>query len=85
MQDKSDWRLTNQEKYLKGVSLKLEKYKGYRDGWDRDHCQFCWKKFSESPGETVLYQGYATEDNYRWICIQCFEDFKDLFKWNIKE
>ncbi len=84
MQDNSDWRLTNQEKYLKGVSLKLRKYKGYRDGRDHDHCEFCWKKFSESPGETVLNQGYATEDNYRWICIQCFEDFKNLFEWNIK-
>lgn len=81
MQDNSDWRLTNQEKYLKGVTLRLKKYKSYRDGWDHDHCEFCWKKFSESPSET---EGYATEDNYRWICIQCFEDFKDLFEWNIK-
>lgn len=84
MQDNSDWRLTNQEKYLKGVSLKLKQYKRYRDGWDHDHCEFCWKTFSESLSEAVLNEGYATEDNYRWICTECFEYFKDLFGWNIK-
>ncbi|MDT7806778.1 MAG: hypothetical protein QOJ70_591 [Acidobacteriota bacterium] len=31
----------------------------------------------------VLHEGYATEDNYRWICEQCFKDFKDLFEWKV--
>jgi hypothetical protein len=84
MHDKKDWRLTNQEKYLKGITLQLKKYKRDRDGWDHDHCEFCWEKFSESLSETVLNEGYATEDNYRWICTQCFEDFKDLFGWKIR-
>ena len=84
MHDKNDWRLTNQEKYLKGITLQLKKYKRYRDDWDHDHCEFCWEKFSEKLNKAVLSEGYATEDNYRWICIRCFEDFKDLFGWNIR-
>ena len=84
MQDNSDWRLTNQEKYLKGVSLKLKKYKSYRDGCDHDHCEFCLKKFRESPIDTVHNEGYATEDNYRWIYKKCFEYFKDMFGWKNK-
>ena len=63
MQDNRDWRLTSQEKYLEGVSLKLKKYKRNRDGWDHDHCEFCWKELRESPSDSVLNEGYATEDN----------------------
>jgi hypothetical protein len=32
-----------------------------------------------------LQEGYATEDNYRWICEECFEDFKDLFDWKVMQ
>ena len=83
MHDKKDYRLTNQEKYLKGITLERNKYKRYRDGWDHDHCEFCRGKFSKSLNETELSEEYATEDNYRWVCKQCFEDCKDLFGWVI--
>ena len=76
---KGDWRLQGQEKYLKGVTLERKKYVKYRDGWEHDHCEFCSAKFSLEKGD--LHEGYATEDNYRWICDTCFNDFKDLFEW----
>lgn len=31
----------------------------------------------------VLHQGYATQDDYRWICESCFEDFKEMFEWTV--
>ncbi len=78
----SDWRLTNQMKYLKGVNLVFKPYKMKSEKWDHDHCEFCSAKFMEPPHE-ALYEGYTTEDNYRWICKDCFNDFKDLFEWKV--
>ena len=80
-----DWRLTDQEDYLKGVSLQWKTYEKYREGWDHDHCEFCFTKFLESGEPDTLHQGYATEDNYRWICEECFEDFKDLLQWKVEK
>lgn len=75
-----DWRNTGQEDYLMGVKLFLKKYTTYREGWDHDHCEFCMAKFSVLIADCFT-EGYATEDDYRWICKQCFEDFKEHFKW----
>jgi len=83
MIDKNDWRLQGQEKYLKGVTLYLKKYIKYRDVWDHDHCEFCWAKFSIEGHSGDLDEGYATKDNYHWICERCFGDFKDIFQWKI--
>jgi hypothetical protein len=85
--DKSDWRLRGQEKYLKGVTLVRRRYRKYAKSpsWDHDHCAFCWAKFMVEDYPNVLHQGYATADDYHWICEQCFEDFKDMFRWNAIE
>jgi transposase-like protein len=45
------------------------------------HCEFCWEKFGEENG--VLHIGYCTCDRYRWICEQCYNDFKELFDWKL--
>jgi phage terminase large subunit-like protein len=79
----NDWRLNGQEKYLNGAVLSWKKYTKYREGWDHDHCEFCRAKFMEQPGPEILTEGFATPDNYRWICKSCFEDFKDMFQWQI--
>ena len=31
----------------------------------------------------ILREGYATQDEYRWVCQTCFNDFKDLFEWTV--
>lgn len=77
----NDWRLRGQEKYLAGVELSWKKYKPYREGWDHDHCAFCWRKFSTSEGD--ISEGYTTKDEYHWICKNCYEDFKDKFRWKL--
>lgn len=83
MSDMTDWRLQGQETYLKGVALVRRSYTQYREGWDHDHCEFCWATFSEKKED--LNVGYATTDRYRWICENCYEDFKDLFQWRVDE
>jgi hypothetical protein len=81
MREEDDWRLQGQEEYLKGIRLFRKKYTRHSESWDHDHCEFCWAKFSEEDYAEALHEGYATEDDYRWVCEQCFEDFKDLFDW----
>jgi hypothetical protein len=78
-----DWRLRRQERYLKGVVLVYRRYRQYSKDWDHDHCEFCGAKFMVTDRPGVLHEGYATEDDYRWICPKCFEDFKDMFGWKV--
>ena len=75
-----DWRLNGQERYLFKVKLKKQKFKSC--GWhDHEHCDFCWDKFSESKDD--LNFGFCTEDEHHWVCETCYNDFKDLFQWEI--
>jgi hypothetical protein len=85
MIDKSDWRLQGQERYLKGVILIHRKYRRYAKNphWNHDHCEFCWATFMTEEYPDVLHIGYATEDDYRWICEICFQDFKEMFGWTV--
>lgn len=82
-----DWRLTNQENYLKGVSLVHRKYRQYPENpkWDHDHCAFCWAEFSLREAPEALKEGYTTENEYHWVCEKCFADFKDSFQWQVRE
>jgi hypothetical protein len=75
----SDWRLQGQEKYLTGASL-FHRSWHRRPDRDHDHCEFCWAKFSETAAG-VLREGWTTADEYRWICDNCFSDFRVRFGW----
>lgn len=77
--DAQDWRLTGQDKYLKGAKLILDQYRIFSKKWDHDHCSFCMKKFSTLPQD--LHEGYRTADSTYWVCEDCFEDFKIQFNW----
>ena len=85
MLEKDDWRLQGQENYLMGVTLvrRLYRQNPYNPKWDHDHCEFCWEKFSLVDSENTIQSGYASLDDYRWICPTCFEDFKNMFKWKV--
>ncbi len=91
-----DWRLTNQASYLTGAALVHKPYKAYREGWDHDHCEFCWVKFmdaddleSQPKQEDVRTVGYTTTEDHRngadyhWICADCFADFAQAFGWRV--
>ena len=76
-----DWRLQGQEKYLRGAVLSFKSYSCQSAKWDHEHCEFCQVKITENCKTDTICKGYATLDNYRWICEKCFHDFKDLFEW----
>lgn len=82
-QAESDWRLHGQEDYLSRVTLKWSRYRSRSKASDHDHCEFCWAKFCESQAADCLRAGYATEDEHRWICRECFADFSERFAWKV--
>ena len=83
MAEKDDWRLQGQERYLYGQVLVRRAYRQYatNPNWDHDHCQFCSAKFMLGDDPETLKSGYATTDDYRWICEACYQDFKEMFSW----
>ena len=75
----TDWRV-DLAQHTKGATLTLKRYVRRSEEWDHDHCEACTNKFSENiPG--ALREGYATSDNYRWICPECFNDLKEQMSW----
>ena len=83
MSGASDWRLTNQEGYLRGVALVWRSYAPTSRNNDHEHCEFCFAKFMLGNEPDTLQEGYATLDGYRWICKQCFNDFAAMFAWQV--
>jgi hypothetical protein len=82
MRERNDWRLMNQERYLKGATLVWRSYEPASSKNDHDHCEFCQTKFMRGGADT-LHEGYSTSDRQRWVCKQCFDDFVDLFGWKV--
>ena len=82
MINSNDWRLQGQENYLKGVMLFYKNYEDHKTATDHDHCEFCGTKFSDTISD-ALKIGYTTKDDYRRICQHCFEDFKDMFEFEV--
>lgn len=76
-----DWRLTGQEAFLKGVKLLFKPYPQYSTDCDHDQYEFYSSMFSLRSGD--LSEGYTTENQYRWICTTCFQDFKESFEWKV--
>ena len=79
----SDWRLMGQERFLFGATLYPRRYTPPRPGWDHDHCDFCWQKFSPEDAPDVIRDGYVTADGKHWICPTCVHDFRDRFQFQV--
>lgn len=70
---KNDWRYMKQDRYLHDMEFIFKQYDIPYPA--HDHCEFCGIKFGAG-GE--IQKGYTDKTEYRWICPQCFEDFKEL-------
>jgi hypothetical protein len=44
--------------------------------------QFCFAQFAVN-GDEVVREGWATADEYRWICGSCFQDHREQFLWTV--
>lgn len=45
-----------------------------------EHCEFCWEK-AYTDKQCVFY---CTKDLHRWVCSECFEDFREQFHWQVR-
>ncbi len=83
--EKSDWRLDVGGGGLEGAKLFKKSYPSEwrKPDWDHDHCDFCAAKFMAVGHAGALHEGYCTEDEERWVCNQCYEDFKRQFDWTV--
>lgn len=88
MIDQNDWRLTSgpvrgREEELKNIPLYYIPFRPWTKQWDHEHCVFCWAKFYLHP--ECLQEGYCTRPVHTrdadWICPECYQDFKELFRW----
>ena len=74
--DTRDWRWRDHDEDLGGVELRFSQYQPYSEGWEHDHCEFCWAKFL-SPDQAkewprlaprdrhvLVTEGYTTTDSY---------------------
>ena len=80
MVDDNDWRLQGQD-YLQGATLFHRAWRQTRRDWDHDHCDFCFAKIASRGIEDALHEGWATADEYHWVCDTCYQDFKGRFEW----
>lgn len=85
MVEQDDWRLHGQERYLKGIVLRWKNYNRPGPSWIHGHCEFCWVEINGFGDPKYLHEGYTTEDEYRWICKDCYEDFKELIEWKLED
>lgn len=85
MIEEDDWRLRGQEEYLQKKEFSFKKFIPAHNGSLHAHCEFCWHKFMEnSEGVNDCSQeGYCSTDEKYWVCEECFQDFKEKFKWKL--
>ena len=86
MVEEDDWRLfdiAGLHQCFDGIHIKWKAYELGFPGYDHDHCEFCWQKIAAFDYPESQREGYATNDNLRWICKNCFDDFSTIFTWNV--
>lgn len=77
--DIDDWRITDQEDYLMNAVFVKAKF-SEKAKREHEHCCFCWEKFSKID----LNEGFCTSDCKYWVCENCFNDFREMFKFELK-
>jgi hypothetical protein len=82
-----DWRLRGQEDWLADRPPRWPRWWPVSDGWDHDHCAFCWAEISTLQGAHAdAEEAYVTaDDDYTWVCASCFADFLGRFRWTVTE
>jgi rubredoxin len=80
--DDSDWRITDQEQWLAGRTLRWADWTSPKPDLDHDHCTLCWAEFAPTKTDHVDFiAGWVTDDDENtWVCPDCMEDFKERFR-----
>ena len=54
-----------------GQDYDPEEYDLVEDGWDHDHCLFCWQSICDCGSENCTCTGFTDGDE--WICESCHQ------------
>jgi hypothetical protein len=41
-------------------------------------------KISNSQGVDIQSEGWADEEEMYWVCKTCFDDFMEMYQWNLQ-
>jgi hypothetical protein len=84
----ADFYLKDRGSDLKDATLHRRNYFLWQPNWDHDHCEFCATTFlvpGYAPEDSdVEREGWTTDDEYEWVCDQCFRWLRDQFKWKVR-
>jgi hypothetical protein len=89
-----DWRLDSPiEELLGGATFSWRRWselvraaQTFVHEWKHDHCELCWATFGVSDEiPRRLTFGYVADGGElrRWICADCFGDFRERFDWRV--
>lgn len=86
MEENNDWRLDAYTDDLDGETFTLKRFVPNGDN-DHEHCYFCWKKITDLhiENEDCDFEGYVCfSPKFKqeiWVCKECFNVFKEKFKF----
>jgi hypothetical protein len=89
-----DWRLMGQERFLQDATFVHKAYRAWSPTWEHDHCSLSTRKLVEKPtgaadelteAWAAVGRGPAGQDDYHWVCDDCFKDFRERFAWKVAE
>ena len=66
--------------YMIGQKLKPSRFEP-TESKDHEHCVMCGAIFSSYDGD--LRDGLVTLDGINWVCLKCYEYYKDEYGWSI--
>jgi hypothetical protein len=79
------------DEYFKGGTWHRRPYFLWSAEWDHDHCQFCSAPFEVAGSQAALSRkggaqshGWASEDEYHWVCDSCFAELRELHGWRTR-
>ena len=58
---------------FRGQPYDPQQYELVPDGWEHDHCPFCWATICDYPSEKFLAKAYT--NGYDWVCPDCFATY----------
>ena len=75
-----DWRIRDQELYIRKKAFYKHSFLERYVNDDHAHCEFCWAKFDRSENSQ---KGLSTLDDEFWVCEECFADFQEKYEMQI--
>lgn len=84
--EENDWRLDfgKEPAFYRQFQWSLKVWSRTRPHWDHDHCEFCMAKISDLGGPDIQPEGWTDEEETYWVCKSCFDDFMEMYQWNLR-